>query len=365
MRSTRPVPADRACGLLVAACSTGGGATRVRQPAASATAPAEASEAPASASAGAGACSADQLETKTAGTLTIGTDNPAYPPYFQIPPEGTAATDPWELGDPTNGEGFESAFAYALAEELGFAEDAVEWIVSPFDVSFAPGEKDFDLDITQVSFAPERAEVVDLSDGYYFNNQSVVAWPDTPIASARTVADLKPFKFGAQVGTTSLNTINDVIQPTTEPMVYNTNDDAIAALQAKQIDGIVVDLPTAFYVTSAQVEGSIVVGQFPAPEGADAEHFSVLLAKDSAADRLRQPGDPGAEGQRRPRGDHDRVAGRQGQRPRRLPSSLRPRLTSGVAHGRSRRSRRDHPGGRRARRQVDGASRPARRCARR
>jgi polar amino acid transport system substrate-binding protein len=262
----------------LAACSTGGGATQ--SPAASApgesSAPGPSEVASASAAA---ECNPDTLQTNEAGTLTIGTDNPAYPPFFQIP-EGTA-TDPWELGDPTNGEGFEGAFAYALADQLGFGKDAVKWIVSPFDVAIAAGEKDFDLHIGQVSYAKERAEVVDLSDGYYFNNQSVVGWPDTPIASATSIADLKPFKFGAQVGTTSLSTITDVIQPTTEPMVYNSNDDAVGALKAKQIDGIVVDLPTAFYVTSAQVEGSTVIGQFPAPEGADAEHFSVLLAKDS------------------------------------------------------------------------------------
>lgn len=282
MRNAVRFPLVLSAALLIAACSTGTGATPIPTAAApSATAPAESSEAPASASAAADGCTADQLATKTAGTLVIGTDNPAYPPFFQIPPEGTTATAPWELGDPTNGEGFEGAFAYALAGELGFAEDDVEWVVSPFDVAISAGEKAFDLHIAQISFAPERAEVVDLSDGYYFNNQSVVGIGGTPIASARSIADLKPFKFGAQVGTTSLATITDVIQPTTEPMVYNTNDDAVAALQAKQIDGLVVDLPTAFYVTSAQVDGSVVVGQFPAPEGAEAEHFSVLLGKDS------------------------------------------------------------------------------------
>jgi polar amino acid transport system substrate-binding protein len=224
-------------------------------------------------------CTADQLQTATAGKLTIGTDNPAYPPYFQIP-DGTA-TAPWELGDPTNGEGFEGAFAYALAMELGFAADAVTWVVVPFDNSFAPGPKTFDIDINQVSFDPQRAQAVDMSDGYYFNNQSVVALKDTPIASAKSIADLKPYKFGAQVGTTSLDTINNIITPTTAAMVYNTNDDAVAALKAKQIEGLVVDLPTAFYVTSAQVDNSVVVGQFPAPTGADAEHFGVVLAKDS------------------------------------------------------------------------------------
>ena len=266
--------------LSMAACSSGGGATQ--SPSASAPAESSAPEPSAVASGDASAaaeCNPDTLQTKEAGTLTIGTDNPAYPPFFQIP-EGTA-TDPWELGDPTNGEGFEGAFAYALADQLGFAKDQVNWIVSPFDVAIAAGEKDFDVHIAQISYLPERAAVVDLSDGYYFNNQSVVGMPGTPIASAKSVADLKPFKFGAQVGTTSLKTITDVIQPTTEPMVYNSNDDAVAALKAKQIDGLVVDLPTAFYVTTAQVDGSAVVGQFPAPEGADAEHFSVLLAKDS------------------------------------------------------------------------------------
>jgi polar amino acid transport system substrate-binding protein len=225
-------------------------------------------------------CAKDSLTTVAAGKLTVGTDNPAYPPYFQIP-EGTA-TAPWELGDPTNGEGFESAFAYALADQLGFAEADVAWVVVPFDNSFAPGAKTFDIDVNQVSFKPERAEAVDLSDGYYTLNQSIVALKDNGVAPAKTVADLKAFKFGAQTGTTSLDTINNVIAPTAAAQVYNTNDDAIAGLQAKQIDGLVVDLPTAFYVTAAQVENSVIVGQFAPPTGADAEHFSVVLAKDSA-----------------------------------------------------------------------------------
>ena len=262
--------------VLAAACTSGGGATSAPSLAASASASAETSP-PASASAD--VCAKDSLPTKTAGTLTIGTDNPAYPPYFQIP-EGTA-TAPWELGDPTNGEGFESAFAYALAEQLGFAEDEVAWIVVPFDNSFAPGDKEFDIDINQVSFRPDRAEAVDMSDGYYTLNQSIVALKDNGVAAAKTVADLKAFRFGAQAGTTSLDTINNVIAPTAEAMVYNTNDDAIAALTAKQIDGLVVDLPTAFFVTAAQVENSVIVGQFAPPTGADAEHFSVVLAKDS------------------------------------------------------------------------------------
>ena len=211
--------------------------------------------------------------------MTIGTDNPAYPPYFQIP-DGTA-TAPWELGDPTNGEGFEGAFAYALAEQLGFAEADVAWVVVPFDNSFAPGAKTFDIDINQVSFKPERAEAVDMSDGYYTLNQSIVALKDNGVAAAKTVAELKAFKFGAQTGTTSYDTITDVIAPTAAAMAYNSNDDAIAGLTAKQIDGLIVDLPTAFFVTAAQVEDSVIVGQFAPPAGADAEHFSVVLAKES------------------------------------------------------------------------------------
>jgi polar amino acid transport system substrate-binding protein len=148
--------------------------------------------------------------------------------------------------------------------------------------TIGPGAKPFDIDINQVSYAADRAQAVDLSDGYYFNNQSIVALKANGLASAKTVADLKAFKFGAQVGTTSLDTINNVIAPTAKAMVYNSNDDAIAAVKSKQIDGLVVDLPTAFYVTAAQLDNSVIVGQFAAPTGANAEHFSVVLAKGSS-----------------------------------------------------------------------------------
>jgi polar amino acid transport system substrate-binding protein len=266
--------------LALGACTSAGAS-----PSPSAAAPSVVASSPSTAasvapSASADACAKDTLTLKAPGKLTIGTDNPAFPPYFQIP-AGTA-TPPWELGDPTNGEGFEGAFAYALADKLGFAEGDVVWTVVPFDNSFAPGEKPFDIDINQVSFTPDRAQAVDLSDGYYTLNQSVAALKANPIASAKSIADLKAFKFGAQVGTTSLDTINNVIAPTAAAMVYNTNDDAVAALKAKQIDGLVVDLPTAFYVTAAQVDDSAVVGQFAAPTGTDAEHFSVVLPKGSA-----------------------------------------------------------------------------------
>ena len=264
--------------ILVAACSTTGGSATPASPSVASEPPATqapASEAP---SAEADICTAAEMPTFTPGTFTIGTDNPAFPPYFEIVDE---PTDPWELGDPTTGTGFESAFAYALAEELGFTQEQVVWTVVPFANSFAPGDKAFDVDINQVSFTPERAQNVDMSDGYYFVNQSVVANKDTPAAEATTLAALKELRLGAQVGTTSFATITDVIAPTTDPSVYDTNDAAIAALDAGQIDAIVVDLPTAFFITAAQMENGVIVGQIEQSEDADAEYFSVVLPKDS------------------------------------------------------------------------------------
>lgn len=234
------------------------------------------SEAPPSAAAD--ACTKDNLTTVAPGTLTIGTDNPAYPPYFEF---SESPTEPWELGDPTTGGGFEGAFAYALAEELGFSREEVTWTVVPFANAYAPGPKNFDIDINQVSYSPERAENVDMSEGYYFVNQSVVAREGTPVADATTLAELKEYRLGAQVGTTSLETIQTVIAPTAEASVYDTNDAAIAALQAGQIDAIVVDLPTAFFITAAQMDDGVIVGQIEGTDAADAEYFSVVLPKDS------------------------------------------------------------------------------------
>jgi polar amino acid transport system substrate-binding protein len=264
--------------IFVAACSTTGGGATPASPSVASEPPvtqAPASEAP---SAEADICTAAEMPTFTPGTFTIGTDNPAFPPYFEIVDE---PTDPWELGDPTTGTGFESAFAYALAEELGFTQEQVVWTVVPFANSFAPGDKAFDVDINQISFTPERAQNVDMSDGYYFVNQAVVANKDTPAAEATTLAALKELRLGAQVGTTSFATITDVIAPTTDPSVYDTNDAAIAALDAGQIDAIVVDLPTAFFITAAQMDNGVIVGQIEQSEDADAEYFSVVLPKDS------------------------------------------------------------------------------------
>jgi polar amino acid transport system substrate-binding protein len=228
------------------------------------------------------ACAPENLVTLAAGTLTLGADNPAYPPYFEI---SDPVTPPWELGDPTNGKGFEGAVAYAVADKLGFAKEKVSWTVVPFNNSFAPGAKPFDFYITQVSWTPERATAVDLSDGYYFVNQSIVAMNGSPLIGVTSIAALAQYKFGAQVGTTSYDTIVETIKPTQDPAVFDTNDAAIQALQNGQIDGLVVDLPTAFYVTAAQIVDAdfnplaAIVGQFPAP--AEGEFFSLVLAKDS------------------------------------------------------------------------------------
>ena len=281
MNITTRLGALAAIALLAVACSTPTGGS----PSASVASQPPVTEGPSvapsePASSAPEACAKDSLTTVAPGTLTIGTDNPAFPPYFEF---SEAPTEPWELGDPTTGGGFEGAFAYALAEELGFSKEEVAWTVVPFANAFAPGPKQFDIDINQVSYSAERAENVDMSEGYYFVNQSVVAVKDTPAAAAKTLTELKAFRFGAQVGTTSLATINDVIQPTTEPMVYDTNDAALSALQAGQIDAIVVDLPTAFFMTAAQMnDQGVIVGQIEGSEETDAEYFSVVLPKDSA-----------------------------------------------------------------------------------
>jgi His/Glu/Gln/Arg/opine family amino acid ABC transporter permease subunit len=208
-------------------------------------------------------CETADLTLVEDGTLTIGTDTPAFPPWF-------------EDDDPTNGRGFESAVAYAVADGLGFAEDEVTWTTVPFNNSFAPGEKDFDFDINQVSINAERDEAIDFSDGYYEVNQALVGLEDSPAAGATSIADLKDLRLGAQVGTTSLDFITDVIQPSSEPLVYNDNNAVKAALDADQVDGVVFDLPTALYVTAAEIEGSAVIGQFPS-SGDAPEEFGLVF----------------------------------------------------------------------------------------
>ncbi|MBX5442429.1 MAG: amino acid ABC transporter substrate-binding protein [Solirubrobacteraceae bacterium] len=217
------------------------------------------------ATAAADVCAKDQLQLVKPGTLTVGTDKPAYPPYF-------------EDDDPSNGKGFESAVAYAIADQLGFTPEEVSWTVVPFNSSYAPGPKDFDFDINQISITPKRAERVDFSEPYYTAPQAVVALEDSPAAGAASLADLKDVQLGVQIGTTSLDAVEQVIQPNTQPKVFNDSNDVVTALKQGQVDAVVVDLPTAFYVTAAQVENAKIVGQFDAPGG---DSWGVVLAKDS------------------------------------------------------------------------------------
>ena len=220
----------------------------------------------------AASCERESLQLVEPGKLTIGTDNPAYPPWFG---GGTPEGSDWELNDPSTGKGFESAVAYAVAEELGFERAEVEWIVVPFNQAFRPGEKSFDFDINQVSVTEERDRAVDFSDSYYDVNQALVAVDGTPIADADSTDDLKEYQLGAQVGTTSLAYIEENIEPTKEPRVYDTSNDVISAINAQQIDGIVVDLPTAFYIVAAEMDNGVIVGQFPSVGGQ--EHFGMVF----------------------------------------------------------------------------------------
>jgi polar amino acid transport system substrate-binding protein len=217
-------------------------------------------------------CAKGDLNLVTPGELTVGTDNPAYPPWF-----GGTPKSPWKVSDPRSGKGYESAVAYAVAKQLGFSHDEVTWKHVPFNTSFAPGSKSFDFDINQISYTPARAKVVSFSDSYYDVNQSIVVNKGTPIASVTTVAGLKPYELGAQLGTTSYQFINDKIKPSKKPSVFPNNAGAVQALKNKQIDGLVVDLPTAFYVTAVQVPNSKVLGQFPTQPGG--EHFGMVFQK--------------------------------------------------------------------------------------
>ncbi len=222
----------------------------------------------ASASTSANACAKDQLKVRTPGKLTIATDKPAYEPWFKD-------------DDPTNGQGFESAVAYAVAKQLGFEKPDVTWTVASFNSVIAPGPKAFDFDINQVSITEERRRNVDFSSGYYDVAQAVISTKGSTIAAAKSIADLKGAKLGAQVGTTSYRTITDVIKPTQQPAVFDKNDDAKLALGNGQVDGIVVDLPTGLYLTAAEIENGVMVGQFETAQGTP-EQFGLVLDKGSA-----------------------------------------------------------------------------------
>ena len=220
-----------------------------------------------SASASPASCSPKDLALKRNGTLTIGTDSPAYDPWFA-------------KNDPTNGQGFESAVAYAVAKQLGFSKSQVTWVKVPFNSSYAPGAKKFDFDINQISITPARAKVVDFSDGYYSAAQGVIALKGSKAAGVTSLAGLKGLKLGAQTGTTSLTAIDDVIKPSSQPLVFDDTNQAKQALLNKQGDAILTDLPTAFYITAAEIPNSTIVGQFQ-PESGQQEKFGMLFEKGS------------------------------------------------------------------------------------
>ncbi len=216
----------------------------------------------------AASCDTASLPLHTAGKLTVATDKPAYEPWFVD-------------DDPSNGKGFESAVAYAIADRMGFAKDDVTWVRATFNSVVAPGPKPFDFDVNQVSITDARKQAVDFSSGYYDVRQAVVTYKGSPISGVTTVAGLKDAKLGAQVGTTSLAVISSQIHATKQASVYDTNDLAVQALKNKQIEGIVVDLPTAFYMTAAQLDNGVIVGQLP-DTGAAPEQFGAVLDKGSA-----------------------------------------------------------------------------------
>jgi polar amino acid transport system substrate-binding protein len=210
-------------------------------------------------------CTPEELATLKQGTLTVATDDPAFPPYF-------------EDNDPTNGRGFESAVAYAIADELGFEAADVDWVVEPFNSSYAPGPKDFDFDVNQISITPKRAEQVDFSSTYYTANQALVAAKDSAAADATSLDDLSDATIGVQIGTTSLDAVEAEIDPSEEPQVFNDSNDVVTALKQGQVDAVVIDLPTALYLTAVQVPDAKIVGQFEAPGG---DEWGALLEKGS------------------------------------------------------------------------------------
>jgi polar amino acid transport system substrate-binding protein len=221
----------------------------------------------ASSSSGSGstaACSYASIQKMlyTKGQLTVATDKPAYPPWFID-------------NNPANGKGYESAVAYAVASQLGFKRSQVKWAYEPFNASYAPGPKKFDFDINEISYTPQRAQAVSFSESYYDVQQALVALKGTPIVTRHTPADLKHYVYGDQIGTTSLAFINGQIQPSSPPRVFNTLNDVKQALSTHQIAALVTDTPTAQFISSSEIKGSVMVAQFPST----GEHYGLLFAK--------------------------------------------------------------------------------------
>jgi polar amino acid transport system substrate-binding protein len=250
-RTTLAIVSVLALGLAVLAAGCGGKSTSSSEEGTTASA---------------AACTPSQMQTHSAGTLTIATDKPAYPPYF-------------EEDEPANGEGFESAVGYAIGKQLGYPKGKVKWTVEPFDSSYAPGPKNFDFDLNEISITPVREKAVDFSAPYYEANQAVVALEGSEAAKAKSLADLKGTKIGVQINTTSLSAVDEEIEPSSKPEVFNSSGDVVTALKNGQVEAVVVDLPTALYLTAAQVENATIVGQFGKAEG---EAWGALLGKGSS-----------------------------------------------------------------------------------
>jgi polar amino acid transport system substrate-binding protein len=212
-------------------------------------------------------CAVDELPLKSPDQLTIGTDSPAYEPYFKN-------------DDPSNGMGFESAVAYAVAEQMGFKRDQVEWVTVPFNSSYKPGAKDFDFDINQISITKKREEAVTFSQGYYTAAQALITLKDSDYADATSLDDFADARLGAQVATTSLEAIDNEIQPDSAPLIFDNTNDAKQALLNDQVDAIVSDLPTALYITAVEIPEATVVGQFQVTSG-ETEEFGLLMEQGS------------------------------------------------------------------------------------
>lgn len=183
------------------------------------------------------------------GQLTVATDKPAFPPWFE--------------GSPKNYSGFEGELANEIAERMNLD---IEWVVEPFNKSYAPGTKDYDFDINEISITPEREQAVDFSDGYFTNNQGVLGMKDSAIAEVTTVEGLKDFQLGTQVGTTSLDFINEIVQPSSQPQIFDSTNDAKSALESGQIDALVTDVVTTVFLRDFEIDGSVVIGQYPSEE---------------------------------------------------------------------------------------------------
>jgi len=218
------------------------------------------------ASASASSCSKSGIQhlLYKQGVLTVATDNPAYPPWFI-------------KNTPSNGKGYESAVAYAIAAKLGFPKSKVVWVHEPFNKAIIPGPKAFDFDINEVSVTPQRAQVVTFSNSYYPVQQAIVARKGTPIVTKHSPAQLKTYLYGDQNGTTGLTYITTKIQPTKQPKVFDTLAEAGAALEAGRIDALVTDTPTAQYMAGYQLKHpqTVLVAQFPTV----GEHYGLVFKK--------------------------------------------------------------------------------------